>query len=292
MIRIIYKSILLSLINLIVFNLSAIAVKDSSNSKSITPVFKAYPDAESKHKFSLGLELFPYSYTEPNLMKIKGVFYGINGSYSFSPREEYFVRFEARLVGGSTDYSSNGTGDCSKKAPNKLFETRILYNKYFQTHKNVGLTPFIGLGFRYKEDDSTGFITTTGHTSYLRESRYLYVPVGILMNYSLQKGWGLSVSGEYDIFLVGSQKSSYLGAGFERHQQRKGYGLRSEILLEKTFDKYILSIGPYINYWNIRDSQKLDYNWYCSKCQKMHTYYSLEPKNYTTEIGVKMKITF
>lgn len=113
------------------------------------------------------------------------------------------------------------------------------------------------------------------------------------MNYSLQKGWSLSVSGEYDIFLTGIQTSYSNNLNmYLIHKQLRGYGLRSEILLEKTFDKYILSIGPYINYWNIRDSQKSHYSSYCSECQEIHTGYSLEPKNYTTEIGVKMKFTF
>lgn len=147
--------------------------------------------------------------------------------------------------------------------------------------------PFIGLGFRYKEDDSTGETTTTGHNGCLRKSNYYYVPVGLSIHYNLQQGWGLYISGEYDIFLEGKQVT--YGA-FERlkHNQSKGYGLRSEILLEKTFDNYIFSIGPYVNYWNIKDSAEVPI--FCRLCGVNH--YSKEPKNTTHETGIKIKFTF
>ena len=74
-----------------------------------------------------------------------------------------------------------------------------------------------------------------------------------------------------------------------KHKQTKGYGLRSELLLEKTFDKYIFSIGPYVNYWNIKNSDK---NFViCQHCGRSH-HYNYEPKNTTYETGVKIKFTF
>ena len=244
MIKATYKSLILFVISMLFINLSAIAIDNNSNPESTKPILKSIPNEYSKHKFSLGLELFPYSYKEPNLMKMNGLFYGINGTYSFYLGKDYFLQLEARASGGKTKYSSNRTGNRSTRTPNKLFETRILYSRYFQVNKNMDLTPFIGYGFRYKEDHEKGK-STTGHNGYLRKSNYHYVPVGLSMNYNLQQGWGLYISGEYDIFLEGQQKS-YVTTTI-KHKQNKGYGLRSELLLEKTFDKYIFSIGPYIN---------------------------------------------
>ena len=65
---------------------------------------------------------------------------------------------------------------------------------------NIDMHPFIGLGFRHKEDDISGKVTTTGHVGALRKSSYYCVPVGLSMHYDLQEGWGVHVSGEYDIF--------------------------------------------------------------------------------------------
>ena len=147
--------------------------------------------------------------------------------------------------------------------------------------------PFIGLGFRHKEDDISGKVTTTGHIGALRKSSYYYVPVGLSMHYDLQEGWGVYISGEYDIFLEGKQTTDFIVKNL-KHNQSKGYGFRSEILLEKTFDKYIFSMGPYINYWNIKDSAR-DYI-FCRACGVYH--YTYEPKNTTQETGIKIKFTF
>ena len=107
------------------------------------------------------------------------------------------------------------------------------------------------------------------------------------MNYNLQQGWGLHISGEYDIFLEGKQKS-YFSFKTIKNNQTKEYGLRSELLLEKTFDNYIFSIGPYINYWNIKNSEP--YPVFCRACRVYH--YFNEPKNTTQETGIKVKFTF
>jgi len=93
--------------------------------------------------------------------------------------------------------------------------------------------------------------------------------------------------GEYDIFLEG-QQSSHNRFKTVKNNQSKGYGLRSEILLEKAFDKYIVSMGPYINYWNIKDSDRDCI--FCRSCKLYHCIY--EPKNITKETGIKLKFTF
>lgn len=283
--RIIYKSFILSIISLSFINISI--ASDSKNLKFINSPLKTTPNDKSKHKYSLGLELFPYSYKEPTLMKMNGLFYGINGAYSFYLGKDYFLRLEARTAIGKTNYSSNGTGSHGTKTPNKLLETRGLLNRYFQVSSNMDISSFIGLGFRYKEDNSNGMKTTTGHTGYRRESNYYYVPVGLSIHYNLQEGWGLYISGEYDIFLEGRQTSHHKVKNL-KHNQSKGYGLKSEILLEKTFDKYIFSMGPYINYWNIKDSDEDSI--FCRTCGIYH--YTYEPKNTTQEVGIKIKFTF
>jgi hypothetical protein len=189
-----------------------------------------------------------------------------------------------RLAKGKTKYFSYLTGSSMKNIHNTLLEPRILYNKSLK-YSFLDIVPFVGVGFRYKEDDSSGQVTTTGHNGYLRRSYYYYVPIGLSMNYKLQKDWSLDIVGEYDIFLKGTQKS-YLPEGITAtNKQSEGYGLRSEILLNKTFDKYIFSIGPYINYWKIQSSST-----YIINANPLQ--YIYEPKNKTTEIGIKIKFTF
>lgn len=282
-----YKYFALFVIFIRVTNLHSALADSPVNPKTITTFLTAIPNDNSKHRVSFGVELFPYSYKEPTLMKINGLFYGINGSYSFYLGKDYFLQLEARAAVGKTNYSSNGTGSHGTKTANKLLETRILFNRYFQVSSNIDIHPFIGLGFRYKEDDADGNLTTTSHIGYLRESNYYYAPVGLSMHYNLQQGWGLYVLGEYDIFLEGQQRS-HLKFKTVKNNQSKGYGLRSEVLLEKAFDKYIVSMGPYINYWNIKDSDRDCI--FCRSCELYHCIY--EPKNITKETGIKLKFTF
>ena len=75
-----YKVLILYAISLLFVNPSAIAEANKTHQRSEKHILRAIPNEESKHKFSLGLELFPYSYKEPKLMKMKGLFYGINVS--------------------------------------------------------------------------------------------------------------------------------------------------------------------------------------------------------------------
>lgn len=268
---------LLPIVGIILINTSTIAIADNKNDNSINQTYTV------NNKLSLGLESFSYLYREPNLMKLDGNFYGINGSYSYYLERDYFLRAEIRLVRGNIKYFSYETGRSTKNIPNTLLEPRILYNKSLR-YSFLDISPFVGVGFRYKEDDSSGKVTTTGHTGYLRRSYYYYVPIGLSMNYKLQKDWSLDIVGEYDIFLKGTQKS-YLGDNTATNKQSEGYGLRSEILLNKTFDKYILSIGPYINYWKIQSSST-----YIVNADPVQ--YVYEPKNTTREIGIKIKFTF
>lgn len=233
---------------------------------------------QADNKFSLGLEAFPYLYKEPNVMKMDGNFCGINGSYSFYLEKDYFLRAEIRLAKGNAKYFSYETGSM-KNIPNTLLEPRILYSKSLR-NSFLDISPFVGVGFRYKEDDSRGKVTTTNYVGHLRRSYYYYVPIGLFMNYALQKDWSLDIIGEFDIFLQGTQKS-YSNDKLI-FKQSKGYGLRSEVLLNQTFDKYIFSIGPYINYWEIQSSNIVN--------SGGKSFY--EPKNTTREVGVKIKFTF
>ena len=280
-----YFALLITLISNI--NLPAIASDSYTNKGFKDDIVRTTPNDISRYKFSLGLELFPYTYTERNVMEYKGLFYGISGASAIYLGRDDFLQLEGRYTIGKTSYTSNGTGSFGTKAPNKIMEVRGLYKRRFQLNQKVDLYPFVGFGYRYKEDDTQDIVSSTGHMGSIRKSYYRYIPIGLSVDYTLQKGWGIYASGEYDIFLNGIQKNKYFFHS-NRHKQTKGYGLRSEILLEKTFDKYIFSIGPYINYWNIKDSERQP----VIILDKYVLYYIKEPKNTTKETGIKIKFTF
>lgn len=265
----IYKNILLA--SLATSFLAGPAIAD--NKEKLIPSFK-------KHIYTIGAEAQNYTYKEPGLMQDKGNLYGLFGSYSYYFKPDTFLTGEYRWTRGNADYKSVNTGTM-KKIPSYVFEFRFLYNQIFKVSPKLNLTPFTGYGYRYKDDDSRGF-SSTGHYGYFRSSKYHYIPLGLSSEYDLDKDMSISAKGEYDIFLKGTQKS-YMFGYVDKHKQNKGYGMRGEILLNKKMSDYIISIGPFMNYWNIKDSKK---NYYPSL--GINTW---EPKNNTKEIGIKLKVT-
>lgn len=240
-------------------------------------------NSPSKHQFSLGLEFFHYNYREPGYMTTKGPLGGINGAYNFTFSNGFFLQPDLRIAFGRTEYKSNRTGrSIGKDFSNMLFETRFLFGKKFNLGEKTQLIPFLGVGYRFKSDDSRRVITTTGHHGYYRDSQYLYIPLGLTLHQQINHCWSLSPTLEFDWFLHGHQYSGIYG-GLHHHQE-KGFGFRGDLMVTCKFRKGSLSFGPFINYWNIRDS---DIVWVPSR----RAYY-IEPYNQTTEAGIKIKYNF
>ena len=238
------------------------------------PLFAA--TLPNNHQYSLGLELFHYKYRESGVMESKGPLYGLNGAYNFTFAKDFFFQPDFRFAYGRTHYKSNGTGSL-KNEPNWLFETRLIFGKRFKLGATTQLDPFLGLGYRFKSDDTEGKLTTTGHIGYYRRSQYLYIPLGITLHQQLNCNWSLAPTAEFDWFLLGRQRSDPLGITLH-HKQKKGFGLKGDLMLTHKFTKSSLSFGPFVNYWRVKDS-KIALGFY-------------EPRNKTIEAGIKVKYHF
>lgn len=270
MTKITLKKTIIALLATSVLASPSIAAEEQKNS----PPYK-------KHQYSIGLEALKYDYKEPGLMQDKGNLYGLSGSYSYYYKPDIFFKGEYRWARGDDIKYKSASSGTMKDIPSYVFELRVLYNQIFKVSPKMNLTPFAGYGYRYKDDDSRG-VTSTGHYGYYRESKYHYIPVGLKSDYDLGKDMSITVTGEYDISLKGRQKS-YVYGYVDKHKQKKGYGARGEILFNKKMSDFVISVGPFINYWNIKDSEKNHY------LNNLLT--TWEPKNNTKEIGVKIKIT-
>ncbi|HUX80513.1 MAG TPA: autotransporter outer membrane beta-barrel domain-containing protein [Alphaproteobacteria bacterium] len=232
------------------------------------------------NQFSLGLEGFHYNYRESRLMKTKGFLYGVNAAYNYTFNNGFFFQPDVRFDYGHTNYKSNGTGSM-KKEPNWLVETRIIFGKRFKLTSTTELDPYVGFGYRYKADDTDGKKTTTGHLGYYRRSQYLYIPLGLTLHQQINCDWSLSPTAEFDWFLRGRQRSDLHKT--INNTQKKGYGLKGDLMLTRKFSKSSLSFGPFINYWNIKNSNIV---------RVSPTMGLVEPHNKTIEAGLKVKYTF
>lgn len=248
-------------------------------------------DSRFEHSLKFGFEGGYYDYAEstvqkPKFMENEGGLYGAFGEYKLHVNNMHALlpdafMLEGNIKGGTIDYTSDGSG--SRDGDGQfLAEARVLLGKEFQAANTIKLTPFLGFGYRYLNDENSNKRTTTSHSDYERESNYWYIPVGVKMNSQINQDWALDVSAEYDIFIEGEQKShlSDVRSYYPNitNQQNYGYGVRASIDLVKKTDSVGFLVGTYMRWWDIADSN--------------YMYGGYEPENQTIETGLRVGITF
>ena len=201
-------------------------------------------------------------------MSQEGWMIGLNTNSEKYDNETY-VGFRNRLAAGQVDYTSAGTGTLSA-IPDYQFETTGYLGIPIEG-SNSRTTLFSGLGFRYLLNASGLKQSSTGHSGYDRESRYIYMPIGI--NFETGR-WELR--GEYLYFLYGQQTSKISQVGNYTdvtNDQEEGSGIKmtAKYYVEKDFGYEF-----YMDYWDIADS-KLDV-----------TGNFMEPRNTTSETGIRI----
>jgi len=238
-----------------------------------------------KHSWELGTEISHITYKEPSVMREKGMMYGIVGSYTY--HNKLMLKVEGKGSWGQVDYKNSGT---LGNIDDYTLEFRGLGGYDFSVFTASTLTPYIGIGYRYLNDDMTG-TTSTGALGYERESNYLYSPIGVEVITPLKNDWSIGATAEYDIFWWGKQIShlSDVNSGYNdlENRQNKGYGIRGSIKVQKKLSKLDLVIEPYIRYWNIKKSKDADWTYHGTKIG-----YGYEPNNNSTEIGCKLAVIF
>ena len=249
-----------------------------------------------KHDFSLGIEAMKYFYKEPNIrqneyslqhgalwMDDTGYLFGMNGLYRLTWQDKIFVQPEGRILYGKHDYRSGRkekvNSKTKKEMPALLYETRLLAGGKIPLGNQLTLSPYTGIGYRFKSDDGTKVSTSRGGMLAYRKSNYVYVPFGTYIDYAINNAWAVSLKGEYDWMIKGWQYSRRLNSTPRTYKQPNGYGLKGEVSVSYLYKKIKFSISPYLNYWNIRNSKKSQVG-------------GREPYNITWESGMRLGVTF
>lgn len=236
---------------------------------------------DTRPGLELGGQAFYYEYKEPGVAREIGPKIGVTGSGTAVLPGSFFLRAEGRFALGPVDYSGSGT---RTNDTNELWEIRGIAGKDIRFERFV-LAPFAGIGYRHLYDDLRG-LTSTGAAGYRRDSRYFYVPLGATSRFPFDETARLSVAAEYDLFLRGRQKTqlcdvsaAYCSAyGTIDNKQDVGYGARLAVAYETAH----WSVGPFVNYWNIGDSDvvvRSGTGWF-------------EPHNWTLEAGLQAAYRF
>jgi hypothetical protein len=174
--------------------------------------------------FEIGGEASVITYEEPGVMKEKGEMYGVFASLThrislnehidriqdvFSDENKInMFRLEGKISGGEVNYQSQGTG-AIKYIDDYMIEGRALAGYDVPIFIESRITPYLGIGYRYLNDNTGGRVSTTGHAGYEREANYVYLPIGFESNFPINEGWSWGATFEYDVFLGGKQKSHF-----------------------------------------------------------------------------------
>jgi hypothetical protein len=238
------------------------------------------------HSFDIGAEVFWKNYEERDIsMKESGMMYGATLAYTY--HKNLMARLSLFLAYGEVDYQNSGQLD---DIEDQMMEVRgIIGYDFFVTPTSV-ITPYLGLAYRYLNDDSSGMVSTTGARGYERESNYIYSPIGVEFTTLMEGGWTFGLSGEVDFLWRGVQKS-YLSDADPSYpdlsnDQDTGYGLRGSVKVQKRFDHFSLLVEPFVRYWTIKDSDREIF------VVGGTTYYGYEPKNITSELGCRVALQF
>jgi hypothetical protein len=224
------------------------------------------------------------SYSEPGLMRDSGSMNGFAAAYTFTFADNpTLFRIEGEYMYGYLSYDGStwdGT-PISSPTQDNLANVRALMGFQGLISSHFNLIPIFGLGARYLND------YTQGAGGYEREITYFYAPVGLSARVAINDRWKASVSGEYDTFISGTVVS-HLGDSNPAYStvtnnQSSGYGYRVAMGLERSFDTWSLRAQPYVQYWNIQQSD-------IQPLTKTQVVY--EPTNDSTMYGFDIALIF
>jgi hypothetical protein len=261
-------------------------------------------------RISLGLEFSNYKYREvtdhdDQYEDVGGEFMSLTGSKSGLVLEIFIKAFASEkrqqslkviffsaqgwLMRGDVIYDGHlmdGTPFKSKDQQRDVCsDCRFLFGNVFSFFSIKSITETLYMGMGYRRLIHKG--TDTG--MYDRVSRYLYIPIGLTTDMKLGIDWSLIINSEFDYLIYGVQESDMNIP--MRHLQNKGHGIRLGITANKKLKKSRMFFGPFIRYWDIACSEKLDH-YEKGKEGEAILYTSCEPRNYTVEYGLKVGVDF
>lgn len=240
------------------------------------------------HAFEIGPN-FSYFYYEEDISGINvewdGFMYGIIGKYTY--HDQIMLNASLEYTQGDLDYDGfvrfDGLAPLKEDARDWILEWRGLVGYDVASNGHL-MTPFVGIGYRYWNDE------IEGPFGYEREIRYWYSPVGIKTASPLPGAgtWGIAV--EYGLFWMGKVKShlSDVFIGYNDPEVGQdfgdGYGLRVSLYFNPAFaTDSALFIEPYITYWDIDDSDRATWTSF-----GIPIGFVFEPENRTKTYGLRI----
>ena len=220
-----------------------------------------------------------YQYKEPEIkpipMSIKGpsLSFNLDYQYTYTNNIVLMLNSDFGFVYGKYDGSLMDGTPASLDSNSFILgiSPRLGYQFYLPKY-SLRLVQFIGLGYRYLHND-----TSNHPNGYLRQSNYFYLSIGFIFEYEY-KDWLWQSTIEFNNLIEGIQ---YSGHPIDvTNKQDSGFGINGNILMGRDMGHVTWLIGPYIKYWNIKDSDSVGLT------------EAYEPANNTVDIGLVLRFIF
>lgn len=188
--------------------------------------------------------------------------------------DAFRVLFTAEASLGEVAYNGSGTLD------KDYYKFR---GEVYGAYRIGDFAPFIGIGYRWLYDDGGGQLTSTGFSSYDRQSQYVYVPIGGIYRITDD----LRIKGQYNLLLYGIQ-TSFLSdvAGFSDIENDQNFGWGTDITIDYRLSARF-GVYTFFRYWDIDDSDPE-----LGTINGVIAFQAFEPHNQTIEAGFGVSYKF
>ncbi|MDY6986766.1 MAG: autotransporter outer membrane beta-barrel domain-containing protein [Thermodesulfobacteriota bacterium] len=244
-----------------------------------------------KHTFGIGVGASCFEYAEDaplGKVEIDGPMYEVVGDYTY--HDHVMLSASVNYSVGDHDYEGfvyathpDGGGEWSPLKSDhdtEVVEGRGLIGYDYVFRGRYLVTPFLGIGYRYWNDDNEEAFGTE------REIAYWYSPIGLMTQGPLSNTWNWGMTLEYDLFWDGDVDSGLRDA--PTIHLDSGYGVRFSLCLMTPLTEDIdLSFETYITYWDIERAREPIYT-----VPGVGSVWAVEPENDTTTYGLRMSVRF
>jgi hypothetical protein len=255
--------------------------------------------AQTRGGFELGAELFDYSYRErldgQTIVYDDGVFGGFHAGYVETIGGNLFLRARLSAAGGSVDYRAPGPGGDARleNVDQAVGQLELHVGIDVPLGGGATISPFTGLAARALIDESGGETASTGEIGYDREIGYAYVPLGIGARVPVGGRSAIVLSAQYNLVVNGTAESRFSGIDPELPDVELdldgGHGLEASAAYQFGVGRHAVSFGPFVRHWKIGRSDSFVI---ANPDDPGEAIELFEPRNRTTELGVRLSFAF
>jgi hypothetical protein len=260
--------------------------------------------AQTRGGFEVGVELFDYSYREQvegqTVVRDDGRFVGLTLGYVGKLGDGWFLRGRLSGAAGSVDYRSEGSiidpdGEEARldNVSQGIGSLEVHIGRDFMLSGGTSITPFAGFASRVLDDNSGGEETENGLLGYDRQVSYAYVPTGFAVRTPVGGGAALTFSAQYNWIVGGDAESKFSDLDPEAPDVKVdlngGHGFELSAIAEIPLGRDSIRVGPFVRRWSLKQSDSFVITNPDDPTESLELF---EPKNRTTEIGVRISFAF